>query len=428
MMGIKYRTILSRLTKLIGLSAGLATLLVVVNSTSSFAAERTWTDIGSLGYSTWAHDINDHGMVVGDSRLTGYEYHAFIWQDGEMRDIGTSGESSTARDVNNRGQVIGYRYPGDESIVFVWQDGQMQDLTPILGRASVQDINDHGQIVGTIIEGEDRTAYIYDTTSGDLTRLSGNHTDAYGINNHGQVVGSRLVDGYRQATLWSHGETINLGTVADYPNSVATHINDNGHIAGWLADGYYWTQRAFYWHDGTMQEIGPTPLGSWNIPHNINNHNQILGSHYEGDGEVAWPWLWENGKDELISTDDWQFGYGYGINNAGQIIVNADSHSYVSSATSIPPEPVTIDTIITKVNQWQQEGKLAWMDSVLMQAFLRQAKSQIEGDDIAAACLRLDIVIGQIDQLEQRGKLSSLEATELRNDVQSVALSIDCQD
>lgn len=423
MVGINYRTILSRLIKLIGLSAGLAALLVVVNSTSSFATERTWTDIGHLGYSkTSARAMNDHGVVVGDSWVTGREYHAFVWQDGQLTDIGTSGENSTALDINNQGQVIGYRYPPDEeSKVFIWQDGVMQDLP--LDDASVRDINDHGQIVGSIANEGRRMPYVYDITTDTLTLL-GSQGYAEGINNNGQIVGSRLVEGYSRATLWSDGETIDLGTVSGYPHSVATQINNNGNIIGWLADEYNWTQRAFYWHNGVMQEIGPGDLGTWNVPNGINDHDQVFGSHYEADGDYVTPLLWQNNESELIENDELHFGYGVDINNTGQLVVNgAYGATYVSSAT-VSSQPVTIDDIIATVNQLFDNSELSYADTRLLTALLEKAKDKIEKPP--ATCRILTMTIDEIMQMNQEGKISTPATDTLISDIQKVRQSISC--
>lgn len=413
------------------LTAGLAIAAALLTSTSSYAAERTWTDIGTLGFQTSARAMNDHGVVVGSSYAQQSEYHAFVWHNDQMLDIGIDGENSQALAVNNHDQVVGNRYTDTalEYLPFLWDDGQMTDLTPALGYASVGDINDSGKIIGTQIRGDERIPFIYDLTTGELTQLA-EHGNANAINNNDQIVGSRAISGHHMATLWSNGETLDIGVLPDYVGSVATDINDNGNVTGWATDEYNWTQRGFYWNNGVMQEIGTEEYG-WNVPMGINDREQIIGTHYQGDGEIAMPFVWSDGENELLTTgdlpDDLQFGYGVAINSTGQIVIDANSRSYISNATEIPPEPVvTIDDVIVKVEVWQQDGKLPWIDGIVMQAFLRQAKSQIESGDTSAACLRLDMVFAQIYQLEQKEKLSSQDARELRANIEAVASSISC--
>ncbi len=70
------------------------------------------TDLGSLpgGDFSQAFGINSRGQVVGYALTASGEYHAFLWEDGQMTDLGTlSGrEYGVASGINSRGQVVGY--------------------------------------------------------------------------------------------------------------------------------------------------------------------------------------------------------------------------------------------------------------------------------------------------------------------------------
>ena len=101
-------------------------------------------------------DINDAGLVVGETFLSG-EQHAGLFDGKTTLDLGTLGGSySSATAINGAGQVVGLSTDasGDYG-VFLWSEGRMTDvgsrLTPdsqgwTLSIAS--DINDSGQIVG----------------------------------------------------------------------------------------------------------------------------------------------------------------------------------------------------------------------------------------------------------------------------------------
>lgn len=391
----------------------------VVNYTTSFATEMNYQALGTLGYQTSARAMNDSGSVVGTSEVTQSESHAFLWKDGHMTDLGNAGEDSQAYGINSSGQIIGVRFlaNGDQR-PFLWKDGVMQDLTPILGSAIINDINDGGNIVGS----RDGHAFVLNTTTSEVTDLAGSGGIAYSINNHDQIVGLRIIDGHYQATLWQpDGPIIDLGTPGNHVSSVARSINDNEQIVGYSLDEYGWEQDAFYWEDGTIQAIGPR--GN-NDAFDINNSGQVIGTNEVGD-HIASGFIWQNGESHNTNIPD-RYTYGAAINNSGQFVVNTDiGIAYIGQSPD--PAYITIAGVIEKVRQWHQEGLLNWLDTVLLNAFLQQAKSQFESGDMSAACLRLEMTIKYIDQLGRSSRISQENANELRNDIQSVALSIGCQ-
>lgn len=82
-------------------------------------------DLGTLGGDvSYAHDINDGGVVVGISwPASSTHYRAFLWKRGRMTDLGTLGGCcSHALGVNNRGEVVGYALDASNQIhVVVWR-------------------------------------------------------------------------------------------------------------------------------------------------------------------------------------------------------------------------------------------------------------------------------------------------------------------
>ena len=117
--------------------------------------------------SSQANAINDAGQVVGFSTSSYYsswpDPHypstAFIWDEvNGIHDLGTLGYSSVATDINNLGQVVGYNvFHSSEYYwerAFIWDSvngmRELKDLIPqnsgwFLSRAEA--INDAGQIV-----------------------------------------------------------------------------------------------------------------------------------------------------------------------------------------------------------------------------------------------------------------------------------------
>lgn len=107
---------------------------------------------------TVPQDVNNLGMVVGDSTYAEYMGHAFAWQAGQMTDLGTlGGDESLAKAVNDLGIVVGTaQTAGGESRAFAWQQQLgMVDLNLFAPAAEMglvletaMDINNNGQIVG----------------------------------------------------------------------------------------------------------------------------------------------------------------------------------------------------------------------------------------------------------------------------------------
>jgi probable HAF family extracellular repeat protein len=156
------------------------------------------------GSSNAAFGINDGGQIVGYSITTSGVVHAFLLSGGALTDLGTlGGEQSIAHKINHSGQVVGYSTLSSGTLnppfhAFLWSPGgQMMDLGALAGNRSIAyDINNLGQVVGAseIAAGMYR-AFVYAPLTGlvDLNQLipgSGwTLLEARGINDKGQIVG-----------------------------------------------------------------------------------------------------------------------------------------------------------------------------------------------------------------------------------------------
>jgi probable HAF family extracellular repeat protein len=76
----------------------------------------TPTDLGTLGGHSYAHDINDSGIIVGDSYTVEGVAHAFLWDGTSLTDLNSFLDSNTveagwvlahAYGINNQGSIIG---------------------------------------------------------------------------------------------------------------------------------------------------------------------------------------------------------------------------------------------------------------------------------------------------------------------------------
>jgi probable HAF family extracellular repeat protein len=132
----------------------------------------------TFGTNSWARDINDAGLIVGEADTGDYQRHAFLWKDGAMVDLGTlGGSASSACALNENGQVVGWAYNsegarrafvitpadadqnGEPDTWYLDEDADgLNDLMLDLNRVMVsgfkmqlteaRDININGQIVG----------------------------------------------------------------------------------------------------------------------------------------------------------------------------------------------------------------------------------------------------------------------------------------
>jgi probable HAF family extracellular repeat protein len=106
-------------------------------------------DLGALGASSQANDINTQGTVVGDTGLANGTSSAFLYQGGKMVALGTlGGTSSWARAVNDSNVVVGGSTTGlSTSTAFIYRNGVMEDLGAGAGSEAL-DINAAGAVVG----------------------------------------------------------------------------------------------------------------------------------------------------------------------------------------------------------------------------------------------------------------------------------------
>jgi len=123
---------------------------------------------------SYAFAINQGGQIAGTSEngkpdpVTGNpEFHAVLWDHGNILDLGTfGGVSSFAADINDRGVVVGpalNAIPDPNSMLgtgsmttltqtrgYLWEHGKMQDLGTLGGSDTWPIyVNNRGQVAGT---------------------------------------------------------------------------------------------------------------------------------------------------------------------------------------------------------------------------------------------------------------------------------------
>jgi probable HAF family extracellular repeat protein len=222
------------------------------NSDAALWDGATRTNLGGSDSGT-ATAINNAGQVIlGHSGYTSIgPRHATLWNGATMADLGTllGGTSSVARDINDAGLVVGDSQTSNQSITHatVWYSNIAHDVGTLGGTNSyAYDINEAGQVVGhsqtTGDQANHATLWNGTTTVTDLgTLLGGSSSRASAINEAGLVVGSSGITGDQaaHATLWDGDTAIDLNSFLD-PSLLAdgwfledaTGINDKGWIVG----------------------------------------------------------------------------------------------------------------------------------------------------------------------------------------------------
>ena len=178
-----------------------------------FLGNGTVRDLGTLGgASSVAFALNDREQIVGRSRTSSGEQHAFVYEDGIMKDLGTlGGNFSTARAINSRGWIVGgaRRSTPGPLYAFVVIEGVMSELGTLGGSYSEAfGINNAGLIVGAAhTSSEEPHAFTYfQGTMTDLGTLGGRYSLALGVNDRGDVVGeAETADGEIHAFLYRDG-------------------------------------------------------------------------------------------------------------------------------------------------------------------------------------------------------------------------------
>jgi probable HAF family extracellular repeat protein len=218
-------------------NAGYRTDGVYWNTSGQFSVLPTLP--GGEGFAH-AYDINNSGVIVGDSRDSAFDRHALVWNRTTLsKDLGFMGAAfswfndfSSARGINDLGDIVGEGLIGQDPHAFLWRNGSYTDL----GLGSALDINNNSLILGWAAGRLPATWKNGVMTN--LTALSGGIAyatySALDLNNNGDIVGFSTVDQTSIATavLWQNGRAKNLGYYPGGDSSRAYGINDKGQIVG----------------------------------------------------------------------------------------------------------------------------------------------------------------------------------------------------
>ncbi len=173
---------------------------------------------------------------------------------------------------------------------------------PYNSASQANGINNSGQVIGASSSGNNVNAFLYNNGNMlDLGTLpNDNESVASGVNAGGEATGySYSASSPFDAFVYSAGGLVSLGTLGgNFSNGSA--INDSGEVAGtsYTAEG---AERAFL-YNGTMNDLGTLPGGLYSIAFGINATGQVVGASSIGSGSLPYAFLYNNGVMQNLGT------------------------------------------------------------------------------------------------------------------------------
>ncbi len=379
------------------------------------------TDLGALadGVSSFALGINDKGLIVGISQTGSIDpgtgapvVHATQWQDGTIRDLGSLGGSqSLATVVNHGGQIAAPSETGaSDPYVNVPQAnclwlpsgagtacnqfdfGTNMFLLPVTSQthaalgtrqglkdlgtlggpdSAVIDINDSDQAVGWSYANYNAgTSGVPDTrpvlwdhgTITDMGSLGGTFGAAMLINKNGQATGVSNLPGDTTVHpfIWDKNSNTmqdigSLGGWYSHPN----WINDNGDVVG-ISSTADNTRRAFYWHDGELDNLGTIGTDARSVAVSINNNRQIVGYTFGDDGSEIRGFISDQGGALVDINTLIRKPHGlnvlaaYYINDSGEVVGFA-----LTQSGEIHPVVLIPENSLDRLTEKDGSGKFA---------------------------------------------------------------------
>lgn len=317
----------------------------------------TFQDLGSYSsnipsFLPTVASLNAQGEVVGNLAFNvpqvGISTHAIIFSGSGTDLTNLSNLFLTyANSINNNGQVVGYgeQAPGSPLHAIFYDGSSVIDLNPLLGNplsSVATGINDNGVVTGyyTTFNGVCfcEHPFTYDGSLHDLftpiTQFGSDSVSrglAAAINANGEVAGAAFINENFQATIWSNGQMIDIGSSSGAATSFASALNDNGQVVGQITPAF-----------GPPSYLQRYPfLYSGGIIHNINDL------------------IWAN--DPLKGQMNFSYVAPTGINNKGQISIVGAIPAYAGYAIILNP----IDSMLFSQDQKAEFGQRAQEASAL---------------------------------------------------------------
>jgi probable HAF family extracellular repeat protein len=336
-----------------------AILAVLTFSIQAQALQYSLVNLGTLGGSlSDPRKLNDHGVVVGQSRTANNQNAPFTWTQNQgmqaLPTLDATGNNYAAA-INNGGIVVGGgRYNEIYDRAFRWTNGQGPELLPSLSNDSfAADINESGRISANYhTGGMTRGAIIVNGVMISMPHAGFDRTVAHGISDSDVVAGQQYnYSSTSKAVLWRPfiGVT-DLGNLGGH--AYALDVNNLNQATGGsaLGPGTGGPDHAFHWSQetGMLSIHGLDRESSWGAA--INEAGTIVGTaHNNFANTVGFVWTASTGMLDLNTLLDaqaqgWQISNAVDVNSHGQILAKGyhPAMGYRAVLLNPVPEPGTM--------------------------------------------------------------------------------------
>lgn len=306
-----------------------------------------------------ADRINDRGEIIGTSTSTNRLFETVRYNDTFVRAITPSpvGEPYNATALNEQGIVSGFTGTSPrQALLNTPTSTRFLGIPSGANESFAYGLNNRGQSVGVLNENIRTTAFVYQNNQ--YQRLPGpsgtTFSFANDINDAGRIVGSYAFgNSLQHAFYYENGTYHELRTEIPRINnngSQATDVNERGDIVGQASTAANLNQ-AFLYTNNTFIELGSLPGFETSVAVAINEAGQIVGNaeHQEGFGQpTSRPFLYRNGAMIDLSTllpanSGWSLLRVGDINNQGQIVGAGFYQGTVRGFVIAPvPEPNSV--------------------------------------------------------------------------------------
>jgi probable HAF family extracellular repeat protein len=286
-------------------------------------------------YGNFCFNLDQPASCFGQIGCPGHVSHAFLWAGGSKTDLGAlpGGLNSATAWISANGLIAGASqnsetdpldpgFPEDRAVL--WRNGEIIDLgtLPEGGYESgAQAVNSRGQVVG----------WAYNTIS-----------DPYFFIGFSSVIYNYYQPVYpyqERAFFWENGAMRDLGTLGTGNDALAMAINERGQVIGisytsstpnQVATGCSFngspipTVDPFLWDKQSgMIDLG-TLGGTCGFPAWISDHGQVVGWSDLGGDLVNHPFRWTKAGDmQDLGTLGGSFGQASMTNDSGEVVGGA---------------------------------------------------------------------------------------------------------